>query len=207
MKTMMAFFKDKYKETWNDSRYRELVELFKLNENQVLGTFSRGLQKQAGFIFAISTMPDVLLLDETIDGLDPIVRKQAFGYIIEDVAGREMTVLTTSHNMRELDGICDTVGIIKNGRMAVERDLNDLRTNIQKIQVAFTQDFLSSNFPYDGLDVLHMEETGSTDLLVVRGNDEEIFNHIQQFKPLLYDHLPMTLEEIFIYEMEEKSDD
>ena len=207
MKRLRQFFNDKHKSTWNNKRYQELMELFKLNETQTVNTFSRGMQKQAGFILAISAMPDVLLLDETIDGLDPIVRKQAFKYIIEDVAEREMTVLVTSHNMRELDGICDTVGIIKDGHMAMERDLEDMRANIHKIQVAFTPDFLSSNFPYDALDVLHMEEMGSTDVLVVRGKDEEIFNHIQTFKPLLYDHLPMTLEEIFIYETEEKSDD
>jgi len=129
-------------------------------------------------------MPDVLLLDETIDGFDPIVRRQAFQYIIEDVAGREMTVLVTSHNMRELDGICDMIGIIKGGHMAVERDLNDLRANVRKIQVAFTPDFLASNFPYDALEVLHMEELGSTDLLVVRGKEEEVSAHIQGFKPL-----------------------
>jgi len=207
MKMLYKLFRDRHKATWNDDRYRELLELFKLNEEQITSTFSRGMQKQAGFILAISSMPDVLLLDETIDGLDPIVRKQALGRIIEDVAGREMTVLITSHNMRELDGICDTIGIIKDGAMLIERDLDDLRTNVHKIQVAFTPDFLSNNFPYDGLEVLHMEELGSTDLLVVRGNEEEISEHIKGFNPLVYDHLPMTLEEIFIYETEGESDD
>ena len=207
MKRLQKFFSDKHKKTWNVKRFQELMEVFKLNEEQTVCTFSRGMQKQAGFILAISAMPDILLLDETIDGLDPIVRKQAFKHIIEDVAEREMTVVVTSHNMKELDGVCDTVGIIKNGNMVMERDLDDMRANIHKIQVAFTPEFLSSNFPYDALDVLHMEEMGSTDVLVVRGKEEEIFSHIQNFKPLLYDHLPMTLEEIFIYETEEKSDD
>jgi ABC-2 type transport system ATP-binding protein len=207
MKMLRNFFKDKNKATWNDERYTELMELLKLNDEQTIATFSRGQQKQAGFIFAICSMPDVLLLDETIDGLDPIVRKQAFKYIIEDVADREMTVVITSHNMRELDGICDTIGIIKDGRMVVERDLNDLRINVHKIQVAFTQDFLLNNFPYDALEVLHMEELGSTDLLVVRGKEDEISAHINGFNPLVYDHLPMTLEEIFIYETEGETDD
>jgi ABC-2 type transport system ATP-binding protein len=207
MKMLHKFFADKHKATWNDKRYQELSELFGLSETQTVNTFSRGMQKQAGFLFAVSAMPDILLLDETIDGLDPIVRKQALKYIIEDVAEREMTVIITSHNMRELDGICDTIGIIKDGHMIVERDLGDLRTNVHKIQVAFTQDFLLNNFPYDALDVLHMEELGSTDILVVRGKEEEIEQHIKGFNPLVYDHLPMTLEEIFIYETEVETDE
>jgi len=207
MNMLRKFFSSKYKQTWNDERYQELMELFKLSETQVVSTFSKGMQKQAGFILAISTTPDVLLLDETIDGLDPIIRKQALRYIIDDVGGRDMTVLITSHNMRELDGVCDTIGIIKNGRMLIERDLDDLRANVHKIQVAFTANFLATNFPYDALDVLHMEELGSTDLLVVRGKEEEISKHIHQFNPLVHDHLPMTLEEIFVYETEGESND
>jgi ABC-2 type transport system ATP-binding protein len=208
MRMLKQFFADRYKTTWNNPRYEELMEVFGLNEEQILNTFSRGMQKQAGFVLAMSTMPDVLLLDETVDGLDPIVRKQAFRYIIEDVSEREMTVLVTSHNMRELDGLCDTIGIIRKGHMLVERDLDDLRINIHKLQVAFAPDFLTKNFPYDGLEVLHMEEMGSTDILVVRGKEADISAHIKGFNPLVYDHLPMTLEEIFIYETEgEQNDD
>jgi ABC-2 type transport system ATP-binding protein len=108
--------------------------------------------------------------------------------------------------MRELDGLCDTIGIIKKGRMLIERDLDDLRANVHKLQVAFEPDFLTKNFPYDGLEVLHMKELGSMDMLVVRGNEEEISAHIRGFNPLVYDHLPMTLEEIFIYETEGEKD-
>ena len=207
LKRLKDFVSNKYKSSWNEERYSKLIERFGLSEEQTLSTFSRGLQKQAGFILAISTMPDILLLDETIDGLDPIVRKKAFRFIIEDVAAREMTVIVTSHNMRELDGICDTIGIIKDGHMVVERDLDDLRSNVHKLHVAFTPDFLNNNFPYDELDVLHMEELGSTDILVVRGKEEEVEAHIRKFNPLVYDHLPMTLEEIFIYETEGDRDD
>jgi len=207
MKMFRGFFRDKHKKTWNDERFQELMALFGLSDTQTVCTFSRGMQKQAGFILAISTMPDVLLLDETIDGLDPIVRKQAMKYIIEDVAERKMTVVLTSHNMRELDGICDTIGIIKAGHMVIERDLGDLSTNVHKIQIAFPPDFLLNNFPYDDLDVLHMEELGSTDLLVVRGKEEDIAWKLKRHDPLVYDHLPMTLEEIFIYETEDEIDD
>jgi len=207
LKRLKSFICDKYKSSWNEDRYEKMIERFGLDENQMLSTLSRGLQKQAGLILAICTMPDILLLDETIDGLDPIVRKKAFRFIIEDVAAREMTVIVTSHNMRELDGICDTIGIIKDGHMVIERELDDLRTNVHKLHVAFTPDFLNNNFPYDDLDVLHMEELGSTDILVVRGKEEEVAAHIKSFNPLVYDHLPMTLEEIFIYETEGDNDD
>ncbi|MBO1299293.1 MULTISPECIES: ATP-binding cassette domain-containing protein [unclassified Enterococcus] len=202
MKMLQRFFKNKYQQTWNNDRYQELVAVFQLNENKKINTFSRGMQKQVGFIFDISTMPDVLLLDETIDGLDPLVRKQVVKMIIEDVANREMTVLITSHNMREMDGLCDTIGIIKNGQLVIERELDELKANTHKIQLAFPQDFMMNHYPYDGLEVLYMEELGSTDLLVVRGKEEEIAQHIESFEPLVYELVPMTLEEIFIYETE-----
>ncbi|MCL2222596.1 MAG: ATP-binding cassette domain-containing protein [Oscillospiraceae bacterium] len=205
LKMLKSFIADKYKSTWNEGRFNELAELFgltDLNANRPLTTFSRGMQKQAGFALAISSTPDVLLLDETIDGFDPIVRKQVFKFIIEDISSRDMTVIITSHNMRELDGFCDTIGILKNGHMILERDLDDLRRNVHKLQVAFPPEFLLKNFPYDGLEVLHMEEMGSMDILVVRGDKEEIAAHIRGYEPLVYDHLPMTLEEIFIYETE-----
>ena len=147
-------------------------------------------------------MPDILLLDETIDSMDPVVRRQAFKYIVEDVIDKEMTVVITSHNIKELDGICDTIGIIKDGKMLVERSLDELRANVHKVHITFPEDFLLQNYPYDALEVLHMEEFGSTDLLVVRGKEEAISKHLKSFNPLVYDHLPMTLEEIFIYETE-----
>jgi len=200
LKMLQKFMSSKHKATWNKERYAQLVELFGLNEDQVLSTFSRGMQKQAGFIVALATMPDVLLLDETIDAMDPIVRRQSFKYIVEDVIDREMTVVVTSHNISELDGICDTVGMLKDGKMVQERSLDDLRANVHKIHIAFPENFLLTNYPYDALEVLHMEEYGSTDVLVVRGKADEISKHLQSFNPLVYDHLPMTLEEIFIYE-------
>jgi len=202
LKMLQKLIAGKHKKSWNQDRYEELVELFGLNEEQVLSTFSRGMQKQAGLILALSIMPDVLLLDEAIDGMDPIVRREAFKYIIEDVCDKEMTAVITSHNIRELDGICDTVGIIKDGKMLTERNLDEMRANIHKIQITFPTDFLLQNYPYDDLEVLHMEELGSTDLLVVRGNEEAISQHLKSFNPLIYDLLPMTLEEIFIYETE-----
>jgi len=200
LKMLQNFFRSKHKATWNEARYQKLLALFELNEEQLISTFSRGMQKQAAFLVAISAMPDILLLDETLDGLDPIVRRLVLAEIIEDVADRQMTVLISSHNIDELDGLCDAVGILYRGRMVIQRNLAELRTNVHKIITAFPPERIAKRYPYDGLDVLYMEEWGSTDLLIVRGKEADISAHLRQFDPLVYEHLPLTLEEIFVYE-------
>jgi len=195
------FYKNMYA-TWNDSIYNNLISLLQLDERRRLNRFSKGMQKQAAFALTLSTMPEVLLLDEPIDGLDPIVRKDVFRQIIEDVADRGMTVLISSHNLKEMDDICDAVGIIKEGQMVIERDLDDLKTDVHKIQVAFGAEYppLEST---PGLTILHRESRGTVELLVIRGDEEEVSTKIKAMKPLVYDHLPLTLEEIFIYENKE----
>ncbi|MDR0273052.1 MAG: ABC transporter ATP-binding protein [Clostridiales bacterium] len=115
---------------WSDERFEKLTELLELDTKRRVGRFSKGMQKQAALALALSAMPEVLLLDEPIDGLDPIVRKRIFEFIIEDVADRQMTVLISSHNLKEMDGICDTVGIIKKGKMLMERDLDELKSEM-----------------------------------------------------------------------------
>jgi len=183
---------------WNDERYEKLKNLMGLDEKRRLGKFSKGMQKQAAFVFAMSATPDVLLLDEPIDGLDPIVRKVVFETIIEDVAQRGLTVLISSHNLKEMDGICDAVGIIKAGRMGIERDLDDLKADVHKIQVAFPP---ADDHPRDyGLEILHSEKRGQVELLVVRGAHDIVEAKIKALNPLVYDHLPLTLEEVFVYE-------
>lgn len=211
MKSLRSFYMNMHK-SWNDERYRRLLGLFSLDEKRKVGRFSKGMQKQAAFVFVMSVMPDVLLLDEPIDGLDPIVRKNVLQEIIEDVAEREMTVLVSSHNLKEMDGICDSIGIIKNGRMVIERDLDDLKSDVHKIQVAFGPESghvtghkgeqSSGHLNGLGLEILHEESRGSVKLLVVRGKEEEVSNRINSFNPIIYDRLPLTLEEIFIYETE-----
>ena len=114
-----------------------MVKQFQLDEKRKLSKFSKGMQKQAAFVLTMSSMPDYLILDEPIDGLDPIIRKLGLKYIVEDVAEREMTVLVSSHNLREMEGICDSIGILSEGKMMIERDLDELKTDIHKIQVAF----------------------------------------------------------------------
>jgi len=206
------FYRNMYK-TWDDSHYSNLINLLGLDEKRRLNRFSKGMQKQAAFILALSTRPEVLLLDEPIDGLDPIVRKDVFRQIIEDVSERGMTVLISSHNLKEMDDICDAVGIIKDGRMVIERDLDDLKSDVQKVQVAFPGGSvdLQETFQAEGqalqsspyLNILHRETRGTVQLLVIRGSEEEVSAKIKAMQPLIYDQLPLTLEEIFIYENKE----
>ncbi|WP_130863856.1 ABC transporter ATP-binding protein [Bacilliculturomica massiliensis] len=183
---------------WNEKRYVEMTENFHLNKKIRMSRFSKGMQKQAAFLLTICAMPDYLILDEPIDGLDPIVRRQVWNYIVEDVAEREMTVLVSSHNLREMEGICDSVGILSHGSMLIERDLDELKTDIHKIQVAYRS---APENPYEGLNVLRRELRGSVELLVVRSSREAAEEIIRRHQPILFDILPLSLEEIFICEL------
>lgn len=183
---------------WNSERYAHMVKQFELSEKRKLSKFSKGMQKQAAFILTMSSMPDYLILDEPIDGLDPIIRKLVWKYVVEDVAEREMTVLVSSHNLREMEGICDSIGILNKGKMMIERDLDELKSDIHKIQAAFRD---PKQDPYAGLNVLHKESRGTVDLLIVRNRKELVEKVISESNPVVFDLLPLSLEEIFIYEL------
>lgn len=206
IKTLKGFYSNLYK-NWNNERFNTLLQLFKLDERRRLSKFSKGMQKQAAFIFAMSIMPDVLLLDEPIDGLDPIIRKLVLKEIVDDVANRQLTVLVSSHNLKEMEGICDSIGIVKNGHMIIERDLDDLKSDVHKVQVAFSEGTSPEISKYGDLNILHTERRGSIELLVVRGKEQDVLSRIKSLKPLVYDLLPLTLEEIFIYETEGEFDE
>jgi len=130
LKKLGSFFSEMYKATWDNTRFMELIALLELDPKRQVAKFSKGMQKQAALAVALSTCPKVLLLDEPIDGLDPLVRSRIFKWIIKDVADRKMTVLISSHNLKEMDGICDTVGIVKGGSMLIEQDLDQLKTDM-----------------------------------------------------------------------------
>jgi ABC-2 type transport system ATP-binding protein len=190
---------------WNRVRYTELSDLFALPAKRKLMRFSKGMQKQAAFILTMSAQPDFLVLDEPIDGLDPLVRKQVRKQIIDDVASREMTVLVSSHNLREMEGLCDSIGIVNKGKTLLERDLDELKTDIHKVQVAYsTHDNgaeLANADRYPGLHILHREIRGAIELLIIRAPQERVEAVILAQKPVLFDLLPLSLEEIFIYEL------
>ncbi|WP_027398270.1 ABC transporter ATP-binding protein [Anaerovorax odorimutans] len=197
IKESAKFYKSIYP-NWNQERYEHMIKQFNLNEKRKLSKFSKGMQKQAAFILTMSAMPDYLILDEPIDGLDPIIRKLVWRYIVEDVAEREMTVLVSSHNLRELEGICDCIGILSKGEMIIERDLDELKSDIHKIQVAFKN---TMEKPYSGLNILHKESRGTVDLLIVRNKKATVEEIINEKNPVVFDLLPLSLEEVFIYEL------
>lgn len=197
LKESARFYRSLYP-NWNHERYTHMLNKFDLSDGRKLSKFSKGMQKQAAFILTMSSMPDYLVLDEPIDGLDPIVRKRVWKYVIEDVAERDMTVLVSSHNLREMEGICDSIGILDKGKMMIERDLDELKSDIHKIQVAFKA---PTDDPYAGLNVLHKENRGAVDLLIVRNRKDDVEKIINTGNPLIFDLLPLSLEEIFIYEL------
>jgi len=136
LKKLGAFYANMYSKTWSISRFNELIELLELDRTRSVGRFSKGMQKQAALALALATCPKVLLLDEPIDGLDPLVRSRIFKWIINDVAERQMTVLVSSHNLKEMDGICDTVGVMKSGRMLIEKELDQLKVQMQEEKIS-----------------------------------------------------------------------
>ena len=194
---LAQFFRGLYP-TWDQNQFDATVMRFKLDPRRKLSQFSKGMQKQAAFALVMAAHPDYLILDEPIDGLDPIVRKMVWQLVMDDVADREMTVLVSSHNLREMEGVCDCIGILSAGSMVIERDLDELKSDVHKLQVAYRQ---PPKDPYAGLNILHQEKRGSVDLLIVREKKEKVESQIRDTHPAIFDMLPLTLEEIFIYEL------
>ena len=196
---MMRFFKGFYPR-FDGARYEALKDVFTtINEKQPIRRLSKGMQKQAAFWLALCCRPDVLVLDEPVDGLDPVMRRQVWGLLMGDVAEHGTTVLVSSHNLRELEDVCDHVGILSRGRVLIERSLNDLQENLVKMQVVF-QEKEMPRMPED-LQILHVSRVGRIHTLIVRGGATEVTNRLAAFGPILLEALPLTLEEIFIYEL------
>ena len=192
---MMRFYRGFYPR-FDVKRYEALKDVFTtIPEKQPIRRLSKGMQKQAAFWLAICAKPDYLILDEPVDGLDPVMRRQIWSIILEDVAAHETTVLVSSHNLRELEDVCDHVGVMHHGKLLLERSLSDLQDNMVKVQ-------LVTEYPIpDALDVVHSEQVGRIQTLIVRGNQDTVQELLAQCHPMLCDLLPLSLEEIFIYEL------
>ncbi len=198
VKEMAKFYKSIYK-NFNSERYEALGKLFDIDEKRQIRRLSKGMKKQAAFRLVLSCMPEVLILDEPLDGLDPVMRKQIMNIIISDVAEREMTVLVSSHNLRELEDICDHVGIIHKGKMVVQKPLDDIRGGIFKVQMAFEGDFPEKL--KEELNVLSLSHSGSVHTAIIKGDSKDAESKIMVYNPLIYDKVRLTLEEVFIYEL------
>ncbi len=182
---------------------RQILERLKeyfptIDPKKNIRSLSKGMQKQVAFWLAVCTRPELLILDEPVDGLDPVMRRQIWSIIMADVSEHETTVIVSSHNLRELEDVCDHVGIMHKGKIMIERSLSDLQGSVCKIQAAFQAEM--PKLP-EGFEVLHMSNTGRVYTLIVKGDPAEAKRQLEKMHPMLIDLLPLTLEEIFIYEL------
>lgn len=185
--------------TFSRERYEKMKQIFPLNDKQMIRRMSKGMQKQAAFWLTMCCMPEYLVLDEPVDGLDPVMRRQVWSLLLGDVAERGTTVLVSSHNLRELEDVCDHVGIMNKGKVLLERTLSDLQDNTVKLQVAY-RSAEEPQLPAE-LNILHKSSVGRVYTYIMRGNSEEIQRRMAICDPLLMEAIPLTLEEIFIYEL------
>ena len=196
VRDMMQYYRGVYPR-FDTARYEKLKEVFQLDERQPIRRMSKGMQKQAAFWLAMCQMADIMVLDEPVDGLDPVMRRQIWGLLMADAAERGLTVLVSSHNLRELEDVCDHVGILDHGHLLLERSLTELQENISKIQLA-----LPDERPLPaGLNLVHETVSGRLRTLILRGNPDETLQKLRECEPLFLDAVPLSLEEIFIYEL------
>ena len=181
-------------------RYERLRGAFPaVNDRAPIRRLSKGMQKQSAFWLGLCCRPECLLLDEPVDGLDPVMRRQVWSLLMGDVSESGTTVLVSSHNLRELEDVCDRVGILSRGKVLLERSLSELQGGIVKIQAAFPLPE-APKLP-EGLEVLHTDQLGRIFTYIVRGRAEEVKDQFATLQPILLEALPLTLEEIFIYEL------
>ena len=192
LEDMRRFYRGIYP-TFDDGLFDKLYDVFQLPRRTPIRRFSKGMQKQAAFHLTVCTRPKTLILDEPVDGLDPVMRRQVMGLILSDVAGHGTTVLISSHNLRELEDVCDYVGIMNRGKMLLEKSLADMQGSTVKLQ-------LVGDAPKE-LDILNASVSGRLKTLIVRGEAEEVGAKMAACKPAYFDVLPLSLEEIFIYEL------
>ena len=203
MDDMVKFYKGIYK-NFSIDRYEKLLTVItSIDRKKAIRKMSKGMQKQAAFILILCMMSDVMILDEPVDGLDPVMRRQIWSLLMQDVSERQVTVLVSSHNLRELEDVCDTVGIMNNGKMLLERSLFAMQDGITKVQAAFNPDkepFIREN-DIDGMKILNLTKSGSVYTFIIKSPQETVREKLLFYNPLLLDFIPLTLEEIFIHEL------
>ncbi|MBO8158740.1 ABC transporter ATP-binding protein [Thermosyntropha sp.] len=196
---MARFYSSVYL-SWNEERYMGLGEVFKIEPKRKIRTLSKGMQRQVAFWLNFSLMPEVMILDEPLDGLDPVMRKKVKNLIVKDVAERETTVVISSHNLRELEDLCDYIGILHEGKMLVQKDLDEYKANMHKVQIAFSREVPEAIWKDEKINCV--ERRGSVLVFIAKGKRDEVINHFNSYEPAILDVLPLTLEEVFVYEME-----
>jgi len=199
MNRMAKLYRSVYSK-FDHRRYEALTELFKLNPKVSVNTFSKGMRRQAATILALSCNPEYIFFDETFDGLDPVVRNVVKNLITQDVLERGTTAIITSHSLRELEDTCDQLALLYKGGIVFESDVQNLKTSLFKIQVAFLEPYGKEMF--DGLDLMDYSQRGSVASFIVRGDRERTRELLACKSPALLDILPLSLEEVFIHEMQ-----
>ncbi len=201
----MAKFYAGFYPKFNYETYEKLVEVFGLNPNKRLNGFSKGMQRQAEMILAMSTRPDVLLLDESFDGLDPAKRALTRELIIEYASETGASVIISSHNLHELENMCDHVGLINGKKLVINTSVDDMSASICKFRVIFNDKKDKEDFP--GINIKDFKRDGKIITMVVEGDYDEVEQKLGDMAPLLLEKYPLTLEEIFLNEMEDKNYD
>ena len=187
-------------ENFDFKRYENLTDSFKLNSKANLNTFSKGMRRQVATILALSSKPKYLFFDETFDGLDPVMRNLVKSLICKDVIERDATAIITSHSLRELEDTCDQLALLHNGGLIFESDIEDLKTSLFKIQIAFSDEYDKDKFT--DLELVHFNKKGCVTNMIVRGDKEKTIKRLSAMSPLVLDVLNLSLEEVFTYEME-----
>ena len=199
LKDMGKFYSAMYKKF--DMKYlEELAGILKLNMNEKIQNFSKGMKRQCALICALSTNAEYMFFDETFDGLDPVVRNLMKKIIAKQMEKNNTTIIMTSHNLRELEDICDNLGLLYKGGILFESEVDTLKTNIFKVQISLKGDFSEKDF--EKLNILSFKKVGSVATIIVKGEKEESEEYLKSKNPIILDFLTLTLEEIFIYEME-----
>ncbi len=197
----MAGYLDAAYPSFSMDKFNELIQLFPLNPKDRINTFSKGMKRQAAIVFALSQSPDILLCDECFDGLDPVIRQLVKKLFINEVTERNMTVVISSHSLRELENLCDVVGILHDNRIIMEKSLDDIKNRLHKFQLAFKPMIDLEMLPED-IEIIKTEVRGNIIELVARGESEEISDKLSRLNPVISESMELTLEDIFIYEME-----
>lgn len=196
---MVTFYSKLYKNFDKNFAFN-LFDKLKLNRKQKIQTFSKGMKRQTALVCAIATNADYMFFDETFDGIDPVIRNFMKKIIAEQMEKKETTIIMTSHNLRELEDICDNLGLLHKGGILFESDIDSLKTNMFKIQISLKDDFSEKNF--QNFNVLSFKKNGSVATIIMKGEREGYEKILAEMNPIILDFLPLTLEEIFIYEME-----
>ena len=199
LKRMGEFYSSIY-ESFDKEYFKQLVDSFRLKYKAPIRSFSKGMKRQAAIILALAVKPKYYFFDETFDGLDPIMRNLVKGLICEDVMERKATAIITSHSLRELEDICDQLALLHEGGIVLQSEVNNLRTSLFKVQIAFNKEYDKEIF--EDIDILNYNKRGSVTNLILRGDKDELVAKLNSLSPTLLDILPLTLEEVFTYEMQ-----